>query len=65
MAKRKAEPVNATPEAKAAKPVRLDLAAADHERLQKQARRRGLTKASCVRMVILEWLEEQEGGSRS
>jgi hypothetical protein len=64
MTKRKAGSVNATQEARAAKPVRLDLAAADHDRLEKQARRRGLTKASCVRMVILEWLEEQEGGSK-
>ena len=64
MAKRGAKPVNATREEKMVKAVRLDLTPTDHERLDRQARRRGLTKASCARMVILEWLEEQEEGSK-
>jgi hypothetical protein len=41
--------------------VRLYLPLSDHARLEKQARQRGLNKASCARMVILEWLHRQEG----
>ena len=44
--------------------MRLDLRPSDHERLDKQARRRGLTLASYARMVILEKLDEEEGGSK-
>jgi hypothetical protein len=42
--------------------VRLDLSPKDHERLSKVAKRRGLTLASFSRMVILEKLDEEEGG---
>jgi hypothetical protein len=41
--------------------VRLDLTAADHARLDRQAKKRGLTKASYSRMLILEKLDEEEG----
>ncbi len=47
-------------EAETAKAIRLELIPADHERLEAQARKRGLNKAATARMVILEWLEEQE-----
>jgi hypothetical protein len=41
--------------------VRLDLSPKDYERLEKQATKRGLNKASTARMVVLEWLDKQEG----
>jgi hypothetical protein len=41
--------------------VRLDLTATDHARLDRQAKKRGLTKASYSRMLILEKLDEEEG----
>lgn len=43
-----------------AKPVRLDLSPADHERLERQARKRGLSMASFVRMLVLERLDSLE-----
>jgi hypothetical protein len=46
------------------RPVRLDLADADHERLERAARRRGLSKAAFARMVILDRLETEEPRSR-
>jgi hypothetical protein len=51
----------ATEEERLTKPVRLDMTPTDHERLERQSRRRGLTMAACARMVILEWLEQAEG----
>lgn len=61
MAKKKgAKTVQATREPRTAKPVRLDLNPSDHERLEKQARKRGLSMASFVRMVILERLDALE-----
>jgi hypothetical protein len=67
MAKRKEPPkVEATKKAprRTGAPVRLDLAEKDHERLERQAKRRGLNKASLSRMIILEWLDEQERGAK-
>jgi hypothetical protein len=46
------------------RPVRLDLTEKDHDRMERHATRRGLSKASLARMVILAWLEEQEGGAK-
>ena len=46
------------------RPVRLDMSEADHNRMEREATRRGLNKASLARMIILAWLEEQEGGSK-
>jgi hypothetical protein len=60
VAKKKAAKVNATQEPKLAKPVRLDLNPEDHDRLERQARSRGLSMAGCARMVLLEWLKSQE-----
>jgi hypothetical protein len=66
MAKKGAKKVaaTATQEEKLVKPVRLDLTPKDHERLDRQARRRGLTMASFARMVILERLEAEDGGTK-
>jgi hypothetical protein len=64
MAKKGAKKVIATHEERLTKPVRLDLTPTDHERLDRQARRRGLTMASYARMVILERLENEERGSK-
>ena len=45
---------------RAGKPVRLDLTDKDHKRLEEHARKRGLSKASLSRMIILEWLDERD-----
>jgi hypothetical protein len=60
MGRKRARKVAATGQAETAKAIRLELFLQDHERLEAQARKRGLNKASTARMVILEWLEEQE-----
>ena len=44
--------------------VRLDLSPKDHERMSKLAKRRGLTLASYARMVILERMDDEEGGEK-
>jgi predicted nucleic acid-binding Zn ribbon protein len=66
MGRKRAMKVTSTGEAETAKAIRLELFPADHERLEAQARKRGLNKAATARMVILEWLEEQErkGGAK-
>lgn len=67
MAKKRAQKMPAaTPAPKSTKaiPVRLDLSPKDYERLERQASKRGLTKASTARMVILEWINAQEGGPK-
>jgi hypothetical protein len=64
MAKRETKKVEAIQEERLVKPVRLDLTLTDHQRLERQAKRRGLTMASYARMVILERLEADEGGSK-
>jgi hypothetical protein len=43
------------------RPVRLDLTDADHERLERAAREKGLNKASYARMAVLERLRSDEG----
>lgn len=65
MARKRAPKMNVTEEPQT-KAVRLDLELKDWERLEAQAKRRGLNKASTARMVILEWLDEQDakGGAR-
>lgn len=62
MARKRAQTVQATQPVRTGRPVRLDLTEKDHERLEKQAKKRGLNKASTARMIILAWLEEQEEG---
>jgi hypothetical protein len=44
--------------------IRLELKPAAYDRLDKQAQKRGLHKASLARMIILEWMDEQEGGAK-
>jgi hypothetical protein len=66
MAKKKAEkPMAAQAEpATRTKPVRLELSLEDHERLTRQARKRGLSNASYARMVMLERLEQDEASKK-
>lgn len=56
--------MNATEPVKMAKPVRLDLKLPDHDRLERQATKRGLSMASFVRMIVLERLDALESDSR-
>jgi len=56
--------MNATEPTRVAKPVRLDLRPADHDRLERQASKRGLSMASFVRMIVLERLDALESESR-
>jgi hypothetical protein len=42
------------------KPVRLDLGLDDHERIERSARRLGLSKSAYVRMALFERLEADE-----
>lgn len=60
MAKKREKKVVTTEVEKVARPVRLDLSAADHDRLEKVARAKGLNKASYARMVILERIKADE-----
>jgi predicted DNA-binding protein len=60
--KKGAKKMPAIQDEKMVKAVRLDLTPADHERLNRQAKKRGLTMASYARMVILANLDEEEGG---
>jgi hypothetical protein len=46
------------------KGVRLDLSPADHKRLEKAAKARGLTMASYARMALFERLMVDEGGTK-
>ncbi len=62
MAKKEVKQVNATQAEPTTKAVRLDLTMKDHARLDRQAKKRGLTKASYSRMVLLEKLDEEDGG---
>jgi hypothetical protein len=61
MAKKKASKVEAVQEERAARPVRLDLAEVDHDRLENQARKLGLSKSSYARMAVLERIKVDEG----
>lgn len=64
MAKKKGAesvPATAAQEERRMKPVRLDLKARDHERLERKADRLGLTIASYVRMLILKDLGDEDG----
>ena len=61
MAKKKATPkVNATAQEKETKPIRLDLVLADHERIERSAKRFGLSKSAYVRQALFERLEADE-----
>jgi hypothetical protein len=60
----KAERMNADPAKRSVKGVRLDLSPADHKRLSKLAKERGLTMASYARLALFERMKEDEGGSK-
>jgi predicted DNA binding CopG/RHH family protein len=64
MAKSKAKKMNATAEKPALKPVRLQLPEPDYDRLEKQAKKRGLNLASYARQAVLEKIMADEGGSK-
>jgi hypothetical protein len=66
MGRKRPTKVTSTGQPETAKAIRLELFPQDHERLEAQARKRGLNKAATARMVILEWLDEQEakGGAK-
>jgi hypothetical protein len=51
-------------EERTAKPVRLDLAPADYERLERCARERGLTRSSYARQAVLERIKADERETR-
>jgi hypothetical protein len=62
MAKKKAAPkVSTVAEERETKPIRLDLVLADHDRIERSAKRFGLSKSACVRMALFERLEADEG----
>jgi hypothetical protein len=61
-AKKGARPMSAAQTEKVARPVRLDLSESDHERLERQARARGLNKASYARQAVLERIKSDEAG---
>jgi hypothetical protein len=60
MAKAKAKKMDATAERPILKPVRLQLTEPDYERLEKQARKRGLNLASYARQAVLEKIMADE-----
>jgi predicted DNA-binding protein len=62
MAKKKAAPkVSTVAVERETKPVRLDLSLADHERIERSAKRFGLSKSAYVRQALFERLESDEG----
>jgi hypothetical protein len=63
MAKAKVKKINATAEKPALKPVRLALPEPDHERLERQARKRGLNLASYARQAVMEKIMADERAS--
>jgi hypothetical protein len=64
MAKKRAPKVDAVREEKVIKPIRLGLPPADHKRLERCARERGLSNASYARMAVLERIKADEGSAR-
>jgi hypothetical protein len=64
MAKTKGEPMNAVGAKRTVKGVRLDLSPADHKRLSKLAKERGLTMSSYARMALFERMKTDEEGRK-
>jgi predicted transcriptional regulator len=60
MAKTRVTKVPAVHDDKTAKPVRLDLTLADHERLERLASARGLSKSSYARQAVLKQMKADE-----
>ena len=62
MAKKKAAPkVSPVAEVRTTKPIRLDLPLADHKRIERSAKRFGLSKSAYVRQALFKQLEADEG----
>jgi hypothetical protein len=62
MAKKRAvKRMNAVAGERVTKPVRLDLSLEDHERLERLARRFGLSKTAYVRLKLFSGMEADEG----
>jgi hypothetical protein len=53
--------MNAVQDKRNVKGVRLDLSPADHKRLERASKERGLTMASYARMALFERLKADEG----
>lgn len=49
---------------RATRPVRLDLTIEDHERLERCAKRYGISKSSYVRMTLFKGMESDESNER-
>ena len=65
MAKRKASPkVSTVAIERETKPIRLDLSLADHERIERSAKRFGLSKSAYVRQALFKQLEVDERGAK-
>ena len=60
MAKKRASKPEPAKDQRSGKPVRLDLAVEDFERLERCARRKGLTKSAFSRMAVLELIRSVE-----
>jgi hypothetical protein len=60
MARKRVKKVTAASQQRVGRPVRLDLTDEVHERLQRQADKLGLNKASYARMALMERLQADE-----
>lgn len=60
----KAEPMNTlqVQDKKAVKGVRLDLSPADHKRLARLAKEKGLNMSAYARMALFDRMKDDEGG---
>jgi hypothetical protein len=58
--KKETKGVSVIQDEKNARPVRLDLSGADHKRLERCAKARGLNKASYARQAVLEKIRADE-----
>lgn len=66
MAKKTArgESMNAVQEKKTVKGVRLDLSPADHKRLARLAKEKGLNMSAYARMALFERMKDDEEGRK-
>ena len=64
MAKKRAPKVEAVLDPTATKPIRLELSAADHKRIERAAKERGLSKAAYARQAVLERVKADEAPQR-
>ena len=64
--KRAAKKMPATADERTTRPVRLDLTLDDHKRVERLAKRYGLSKSSYVRMWLFKGMksDESEGGTK-